>query len=134
MAVHPVQGIVCCKEYVHSVNTTRFVDFLQNCLLPNLPKETKALLMDNVSFHHSKEVCTLLMENNIQPLFIPPYTPRCNPIEEVFSIMKRYFRSYNDSLTFEQKVEFSLQKVKLYKDIVKHYTHTRRYVEEHVND
>jgi transposase len=134
MAVHPVNGIVASKDYKHSINTETFIDFLMNYLLPNLPKDTKIILMDNVSFHHSKEVITYLKNNNLQPLFIPPYTPRCNPIEEVFSILKRCFRSCNDNLTFEQKIEFSLEKVKLYKDIVKHYNHTRRYVEDNVNN
>jgi transposase len=118
MAVHPIIGVVSYKGYKHSINTLTFLDFLQNVLLPNLPKDTKAILMDNVSFHHSKDVCSLLKTNNLQPLFIPPYTPRCNPIEEVF----------------EQKIERSLQRVSLYKNIVKHYNHTRRYVENNVNN
>lgn len=134
MAVHPIKGVVSYKGYKHSINTLTFVDFLKNYLLPNLPKDTKAILMDNVSFHHSKDVCSLLKTNNLQPLFIPPYTPRCNPIEEVFSVMKRCFRSYSDDVIFEQKIEMSLQRVILYKDIVKHYNHTRRYVENNVNN
>jgi transposase len=103
-------------------------------LLPNLPKTTKVILMDNVSFHHSKDVSLLLRNNNLQPLFIPPYTPRCNPIEEVFSVMKSYFRSYNDDVTFDKKIELSFLKINLYKDIVKHYNHTRRYVENNVSN
>ncbi len=111
-----------------------FLFLLQNVLLPNLPKDIKAILMDNVSFHHSKDVCSLLKTYKLQSLYIPLYTPRCNPIEEVFSVMKRCFRSHSDNVPFEQKIVMSLQRVSLYKDIVKHYNHTRRYVENNVNN
>ena len=41
----------------------------------------------------SREVRDLLQHHNIEALYIPPYSPRCNPIEEVFSLLKRKFRT-----------------------------------------
>lgn len=66
--------------------------------------------------------------NNIIPLFIPPYTPQCNPIEEVFSVLKGIFRSLDYSLPLEDRVNASLDKLKLYKGIVNNYNHTREFV------
>lgn len=45
-------------------------------------------LMDNISFHRSKEIVQLVHKSNNHILFIPPYSPQYNPIEEVFSFIK----------------------------------------------
>lgn len=78
---------------------------------------TKVVIMDNVSFHKSKEVITSSNNTMLSPLFIPPYSPRCNPIEEVFSVMKRYHRNLEDDLTFYQKIDASLEHLKTYKGV-----------------
>lgn len=91
---------------------------------------TKVVIMDNVSFHKSKEVIKLFEQHNVIPLFIPPYSPCCNPIEEVFSVMKRYYRNLEDDLTFHQKIDISLEHCKRYKGVSNNYNHTRKYVDE----
>ena len=45
-------------------------------------------MCDNVSFHKSEKVINLIKETKNHPLFIPPYSPDLNPIENVFSIFK----------------------------------------------
>lgn len=72
-------------------NTSTYQGFLQT-LLPLLPQHVKYILMDNVSFHHSYQIKQLITSKGLSPLFIPPYSPQFNPIEEVFSILKRRFR------------------------------------------
>lgn len=49
--------------------------------------------MDNVSFHKSKIVNDVMIKNKCTPIFIPPYTPENNPIEELFSTYKSFVRS-----------------------------------------
>lgn len=44
--------------------------------------------MDNVSFHKCKEIRETIEKTNNEILFIPPYSPELNPIEEVFSMFK----------------------------------------------
>jgi hypothetical protein len=51
-----------------------------------LPLDT--LLMDNVAFHHSKEVKQLLDEHHMHIIYNPPYYPDTNPVEMVFSMLK----------------------------------------------
>lgn len=48
--------------------------------------------MDNVSFHHSHKVQQTIREKEWECLFVPPYSPVFNPIEGVFSIVKRHYQ------------------------------------------
>ena len=50
------------------------------------------LLMDNIAFHHSKETKNAVALKGWTQLFIPPYSPRVNPIENVFGVIKRKYR------------------------------------------
>ena len=50
----------------------------------------KHILMDNARIHH-KAVKAIVDSGNLV-LFIPPYSPDFNPIEEVFSSMKSYIK------------------------------------------
>jgi transposase len=79
-----------------SFNKLRFLSFLETHLLPAMavrPHLTR-LLMDNVAFHHSKEVRALLDEHDLPDpiIFNPPYHPDTNPVEMVFSVLKNSTR------------------------------------------
>lgn len=52
----------------------------------------KILLMDNVKFHTNDDVKNIIQMTNNERLFIPPYSPEYNPIEEVFSLFKSFLR------------------------------------------
>ena len=108
-------------------NTNYFIEYLET-LLPCLDDKVKVILMDNVAFHKSKRVKELLHSYRIAPLFIPPYSPRCNPIEEVFSEMKRTFRTSKEN-TFQKNLMKTITNIQEYKSIQKHYNHTRQYVQ-----
>ena len=69
-----------------------YLDFLKT--LP-YPKQT-VILMDNVSFHHSKEVLEYIGSREWVPLHTPPYSPWFNPIERVFSLVKSAYRKNPD--------------------------------------
>jgi transposase len=70
-----------------SFNKASFLEFLQTLHIPPL----SVLLLDNIRFHHSKEVKDYLKSVNITPLYTPPYSPWFNPIEGCFSIVKKAF-------------------------------------------
>jgi transposase len=73
-------------------NTESFLKFLQSLNLgPDM-----VVLLDNVSFHHSKAVKDFLASKFIQVLYTPPYSPWFNPIELCFSSVKRHFRKNQD--------------------------------------
>jgi transposase len=65
------------------------VKFMEN--LDVLPGTS--LVMDNIAFHHSKEVAEISKRKGTCMLFTPPYCPRGNAIENVFGVLKREYRS-----------------------------------------
>jgi transposase len=117
-------SILCYQKQVKPFDKVHFVKFL-NELIPKIPTNVEYVIMDNVAFHKSKEVRELIQSVNLKTLFIPPYTPRCNPIEEVFSLVKRNFRRNYSSERFESCVVSEFEKE--YKDFSHYYNHTRRY-------
>jgi transposase len=81
-----------------SFNKETFLAFLHQLQLP--PKSV--LLLDNIKFHHSKDVKDYFEKIDIQPLYVPPYSPWFNPIEGCFSIVKKNFsNSQNIEEAFE---------------------------------
>ena len=70
-----------------SFNTDRFVRFLEGLEL----QPGTVFLLDNVRFHHSKTVKELAHSRGWHLLYTPPYSPWFNPIENVFSLVKRHY-------------------------------------------
>jgi len=87
LVISSQNGIHRRQEVEGSFNTDRFMCFLDDLHLPLLA----VILLDNVSFHHSKRVKSWAAENQIDLLYTPPYSPWFNPIEGIFSIVKRSF-------------------------------------------
>lgn len=126
MAIH-CSGVIHSKIQTTPFNKASFREFIET-ILPMVPLNTKAVIMDNVAFHRSNDILKLFQDRGIAVLFIPPYSPRCNPIEEVFAFAKRHFR-HSDKQHFADKVSDAIEKTKGYKHISKHYQHTRSHVQ-----
>jgi len=58
------------------------------------------LILDNCRIHHSVEIKALLLASGIDYVFLPPYSPEFNPIEEAFSKFKAFIR--RNALIFEE--------------------------------
>ncbi len=67
-------------------------EFLEGLDLP----EKSVILLDNVSFHHSRSVYNIASKRSWDLLFVPPYSPWFNPIEGIFSIIKRHYYENGD--------------------------------------
>jgi transposase len=79
--------IVKRQELKGSFNSDLFSKFILDLPMP----EGTVILLDNVSFHHSIIVREAVKTKGFEMLFTPPYSPWFNPIEGVFSIIKRNF-------------------------------------------
>lgn len=101
--VMSTQGIhdICLVE--GSVNGEVFESFVRNHLLPvlqpfNRVNPLSAVIMDNASIHHVEGVRQLIEDQaGARLLFLPPYSPDLNPLEEVFSQIKSIMKK-NDAL------------------------------------
>ena len=47
------------------------------------------LVMDNAPIHHAKCVVDNMERKGIKYMYLPPYSPDLNPIENVFGVLKR---------------------------------------------
>lgn len=78
--------------YDGAVDGERFLAFLETQLLPKL-RDGDVVIMDNCRIHHIAEVEESLKRAGAKPLFLPPYSPELNPIEETWSSIKAVFKS-----------------------------------------
>jgi transposase len=74
-------------------STTRevFEAYLEWMLGPALEKG-QVVVMDNLSAHRGPRVRQLIEERGCELLYLPPYSPDLNPIEEAFSKIKGLLR------------------------------------------
>jgi transposase len=60
--------------------------------------------MDSARFHHARDTLAKLDELNIPYLFLRPYSPQLNPIEQFFSMIKSRYNAIRDtSASVEEK-------------------------------
>jgi transposase len=68
-----------------------FEAYVERVLAPSLRKG-QVVVMDNLSAHKAERIRELIEEWGCELLYLPPYSPDLNPIEEAFSKMKRLIR------------------------------------------
>lgn len=77
----------------NSCDSTIFLDFIKQLPLT----EQSILFFDNASIHHSKILVNYLTENNIKHIYNVPYSPEYNPIEYIFSKVKKNIKNMSNS-------------------------------------
>ena len=75
--------------YVSHLDTVCFNEYLKQ-LSKRFENEKIVLIMDNASFHKSKE---LKVPKNIKIEYIPPYSPELNPQKRIFEDIKKYLKN-----------------------------------------
>ena len=85
-------GFIYFDKCKGSMNTNKYLDFLKTVPF----KKLDVVLMDNVSFHHSKIIKEYIHSLECNILYVPPYSPWFNPIELCFSIIKRDYYKHQD--------------------------------------
>lgn len=74
-----------------ATNGDIFHAFIENNLLPQLkPKHT--VIMDNVKFHLQARIRETIESTGAKIIFLPPYSPDLNPIENMWSKIKNTLR------------------------------------------
>lgn len=83
--------IIAPLQYVGTMDSTLFELWFENCLLPCLPK-CSFIVMDNAAFHRKSKLFSLAQKQGHSLVFLPPYSPELNPIENFWSWLKRRLR------------------------------------------
>jgi transposase len=74
-----------------STNGMVFQTYLEEVLCPTL-NSGQVVVMDNLSAHKAERVRELIEEKGCELIYLPPYSPDFNPIEQAFSKLKSYLR------------------------------------------
>jgi transposase len=109
-----MHGIIWAATVIGSFSGSTFLQFLDGLLtqMNPYPQPRSVLVMDNCAIHHIEEV-EIRCRNRSVPLFhspslpesdypsgirlvyLPPYSPDYNPIEEMFSAFKAHIRRHH---------------------------------------
>ena len=77
------------------INGDAFTIYVEQVLAPTL-KTGDIVVMDNLGSHKSGKVRQLIRNAGARLLFLPPYSPDLNPIEQVFSKLKTLLRKADE--------------------------------------
>ena len=91
LASMSVEGIGPSLAIIGPAGAQAFETYLQRVLLPELGPG-RIVVVDNLSAHKTEKVRELVEEAGCELLYLPPYSPDLNPIEEAFSKIKGILR------------------------------------------
>ncbi|XP_035908216.1 uncharacterized protein LOC118510467 isoform X1 [Anopheles stephensi] len=92
-------GVLLYTTHTRSVNRERFIQFIEELKQTLRSKNINSsyFIMDNVAFHKTPAVRVAIGNDSDKPLYLPPYSPFLNPIENLFSQWKNFVRRSNPS-------------------------------------
>ena len=105
-----VDGILLARVFQGSTDSAAFEDFIEQ-LLPHCgrwPEPKSVIVMDNASFHHSDRVEQMCTDAGVKLVYLPPYSPDLNPIEEVFAELKAFIKRHWRVFEEDPEQDFSV--------------------------
>jgi len=91
LASMSVEGMGECLAVEGATTKVLFETCVERVLAPDL-RVGQVVMMDNLSAHKSERVRELIEARGCEVLYLPPYSPDYNPIEEAFSKIKALLR------------------------------------------
>lgn len=85
-------GISAAGVFDGAIDGDSFLAFVQQVLVPSL-RRGDIVIMDNLSSHKLAQVRQAIEAAGASLLFIPPYSPDLNPIEQAFAKLKAALRA-----------------------------------------
>lgn len=86
-----LRGMIAPFVISGPINRDAFEAYVAQVLIPEL-RPGDIVVMDNLSSHKGQRVRDMIEDAGAQLLFLPPYSPDFNPIENAFSKMKALLR------------------------------------------
>ncbi len=91
LASMSLEGMGPSLAVTGAINATVFEAYLEQVLLPRL-RPGQIVVMDNLTAHKTQRVKELVEGAGCELLYLPPYSPDLNPIEEAFAKIKGLLR------------------------------------------
>jgi transposase len=86
-----LNGMVAPMVLDGPINRIAFQAYVEQVLVPTL-RPGDIVIMDNLSSHKGPQVCQMIEAAGATLLFLPPYSPDFNPIENAFAKLKALLR------------------------------------------
>jgi transposase len=91
MSAVRLDGVVAPMLLDGPVNAETFAGYIEDCLVPALEAED-ILIMDNLPAHKSVRITQAVEGAGCKLVYLPPYSPDFNPIENMWSKVKASLR------------------------------------------
>jgi transposase len=91
LASMTAEGMGPCLAVEGATTRIVFEAYVEKGLVPSL-RRGQVVVMDNLSAHKGERVRKLIESTGCELLYLPPYSPDFNPIEEAFSKVKGLMR------------------------------------------
>ena len=91
LASMSAEGMGACLAVEGSTTREVFEAYLEHVLAPSL-KPGQVVVMDNLTAHKGERVKELIEGRGCELIYLPPYSPDFNPIEEAFSKITGFLR------------------------------------------
>jgi transposase len=92
LASMSLEGMGPCLAVEGATTTTVFEAYVERVLLAPTLRGGQIVVVDNLGAHKSERARELIEGRGCRVLFLPPYSPDLNPIEEAFSKIKGALR------------------------------------------
>lgn len=73
------------------INRDAFTAYIEQALVPEL-RYGDVVIMDNLSSHKGRDIRGMIEAAGAMLVYLPPYSPDFNPIENAFAKLKAYLR------------------------------------------
>jgi len=103
IAAISTRGLLTVELTTSKVNADVYCDFVSGSLIPQMmpfngTNPCSIAVMDNLAVHHVEKVTDHFQQAGILVMYLPPYSPDLNPIEEAFSYVKKCLRHHDELL------------------------------------
>ncbi|KAI9146672.1 hypothetical protein HJFPF1_13577 [Paramyrothecium foliicola] len=132
-------GLMLRQVYQGSTDMAMFDQFIERLLqhCGRFPEPKSVLVMDNASWHYSPKLRQMCAEAGVKLEFLSPYSPDFNPIEEFFSVLKKFIKKHwyrNQDLikrNFRMYLEWCVDMVGNQKGLApNHFRHAKVFVQQ----
>ena len=102
-------GFVFVRFFQGSTDAAFFLDYMEQLLLHcnPFPGKRSVVILDNASFHRGPEIEAACVRAGVKLVYLPPYSPDLNPIEEFFAELKAFVKKH--WLVFEANPEYEFE-------------------------
>ncbi|KAF7920914.1 hypothetical protein EAE99_007766 [Botrytis elliptica] len=94
LPAYTIDGVIFSQIFQGTTDSEVFEDFIELLLLlcGRWPEPQSVLVMDNASFHYTDRIMQMCADTGVKLIYLPPYSPDLNPIEEFFAELKAFIK------------------------------------------